>query len=132
MILKTFSNDDLKLVNIISFPYYFWLNQCFEKENKIPEKIDFANYIGQNQIKINYIYTKNDGGIRMMGLIFESILEIFKLYSESKSSFSLEFDNELLYGVITDETDIDSLENVQKWCKEKINFLKFVENNNQN
>ena len=29
-------------------------------------------------------------------------------------------------------SDTDSKENIGKWCKEKINFLKFVENNNTN
>ena len=103
--------------------YYFWLNQYFEKENKIPEKIDFASYVGQYQINVDSHYSK--GGLG--GLKFENVNKIFILFSNANNVIDIRFQRGLLHGVSANVDDIDSIDNIEKWCKEKINFLKFVE-----
>ena len=45
----------------------------------------------------------------------------------SKTSFKLEFISGVINGVVTTDKDTDMKENIQNWCRQKINFLKFVE-----
>lgn len=130
LILKTLDEVDLKLVNMTSFPYYFWKIQLLEKENIVIEKIDFKNEIFQNQIIIEMEYTKREDYAVENNILIKNIDELFKLClppKNSRKNFVIQFTYGLLRDVSINEWDVDSGENIQRWCKEKISFLKFIE-----
>ena len=57
---------------------------------------------------------------------FQNMNELYFDFSK-KNKFIYQFINGLLNGVNADVEDTGNIDDVEKWCKEKINFLKFVE-----
>lgn len=123
LILKTFNEEDLKFVNVLSFPFYFWYVECPESFKNEKERRTWINFIEIINLKINHIKFNRGNYIDQN---FQNMNELYFDFSK-KNKISYQFINGLLNGVNADVEDTGNIDDVEKWCKEKINFLKFVE-----
>ena len=126
LILKTFDEKDLKFVNTLSFTFYFWYEECPELYLDQKYKKRWDENIVDFHLITTLNYNKTLDNVTQNG-VFRNFSEIFQLYSIPKTSFKLEFISGVINGVVTTDKDTDMKENIQNWCRQKINFLKFVE-----
>jgi len=125
LILKTFNEEDLKFVNVLSFPFYFWFEECPESYKEQKYRKNWHEFIKDSSIRIGEIESEYE---IYNAYIYKHIAELFNLFSTNITNyFSIIFESKLLSNIEVSSKDRDVVDNIEQWCKEKINFLKFVE-----
>lgn len=128
LVLKT-SDTNLKFAYVLSFPFYFWFNEVPESYKTQKDRKSWGDFIGDLLKNRSFYFEKEVDGISFQGERASNFYELYMIYTVPKQLFLLTFkeNNAIINNLVTTKNDIDTKESVEKWCNEKINFLKFVE-----
>ena len=129
LILKVFGDEDLKFAYMLSFSFYFWFYEMPEGEKNQRLSKNWGYFIEYIPMNTKLHYKKYEDGITYSQNEMRTYNEMYGLVTKSKGIFALEFlnGNNYLNNVKIDKSDICEFNEIENWCKEKINFLKFIE-----